>query len=298
MGYKSEKIAKSITISSFRYLILIGLSFLIIYPLITTIVVSFMNAKDVLDTTVRFISKEPTLENYKTAIIFLDYGPTILKSVLFNTLLCIIEIISCLFIAYGFARFRFPFKSLLFSCVLLTLLVPYQIYFSPLYLQFQSYGPFEWNLLKTPLPMLFMSLTGVGLKDGLIIYIMRQSFSSYPKELEEAATVDGAGALKVFTRIILPGAVPFSMTCFMFEFVWKYTDPTFSEVFLPNQEFIWNIIGTLQSRFEFLENKSDYYFRALLQNASVVLYALPIIILFMFAKRFLVESIETTGLVG
>lgn len=285
--------------SSFRYFILIGLSFLIIYPLIITLLISLMQSSDIYDMAIRFIPKSPSLDNFKVAAIFLDYGKTLGESLLLNVTLCVIEIVACLFIAYGFARFKFPFHNLLFGCVIATLLIPYSIYFAPLYFQLQDYGPFGWNLLSTPLPMFLLSATGVGLKDGLIIYIMRQSFKGYPKELEEAAAVDGAGTLRVFVNIMLPGAMAVAFTCFMFIFVWKWTDPTYSEVFFPDTEFIWTKLATIDHKFEVTAAlRNDRYYRAILKNASVVLFITPLVVLFMFTKRFLVESIETTGLVG
>lgn len=299
MKSETKRRILGITGNTFRYLVLTGLSFLIIYPLVITFLISFMQSTDIYDTAVRFIPKNPTLQNYEDAMIFLDYWKTLGSSLLLNILLCIVEMISCLFISYGFARFKFPFRKILFGCVILTLLIPCNIYFAPLYFQLQDYGPFGWNLLSTPLPMFLLSITGVGLKDGLIIYIMTQSFKGYPKELEEAAAVDGAGALRVFTRIMLPGAVAVFFTCFMFAFVWKWTDPTYSEIFFPNTEFLWSKLATIDQQFELASSmRNDYYYRAILRNVSIVLFVLPLMILFMFSKRFLVESIETTGLVG
>jgi len=299
MNSKIKKGSIKISGNIFRYFILIGLSFLILYPLIMTVLISVMQSDDVYDMMVRFISKAPTFSAYKDATILLNYGESLFESLLLNLSLCFIEIVSCLIIAYGFARFKFPFHNLLFGCVILTLLVPYSIYFAPLYFQMQDFGPFGWDLLSTPLPMFLLSATGVGLKDGLIIYIMTQSFKGYPKELEEAASVDGAGAVRVFTRIMLPGAASVSFTCFMFAFVWKWTDPTYAEVFFPQKEFLWTKLATIEYQFELIGGlRNDYYYRAILRNASIVLFIIPIVVLFAITKRFLVESIETTGLVG
>lgn len=298
MHSKLTKRTRIFAVNAFRYLILGGLSFLILYPLIITILISVMRSSDAYDASVRFFSTDPTLENYKNSIIFLDYGATSLKSLLFNILLSGVEVICCLFVAYGFARFDFPFKNLFFGFSMITLLVPYHIYFTPLYISFRNYGPLGWNLLKTPLPMFLLSATGIALKDGLIIYIMRQSFKAYPKEIEEAATVDGAGVMKVFTRIMLPGSLAVSMTCFMFSFVWKWTDPTFTDVFFPNTEFMWTMMANIEAKFNLLPEYGDVYYRALLKNSSAVLFMIPLLILFLICKRFLVESIETTGLVG
>lgn len=286
--------------AGFRYLFLVGLSFLILYPLAVTVLISFMTISDIYDSAVRFIPKSPSLDNYRDALIFLDYGSTVAKSVLLNVALCTVEMAACLLIAYGFARFHFRGSRLLFGCVLLTLLVPSHIYFTPLYLSFQSYGPFGWNLLETPLPLFLLSLTGVGLKDGLVIYIMRQFFRGYPKELEEAASIDGAGTMHTFTAVMLPGALPVTATCFLFTFVWKWTDPTYTELFMPRSEFIWTKLATIGSSLQLLPAalRNDNYYVAILQNTSLVLYVLPLVILFLICKRFLVESIETTGLVG
>ena len=98
---------------------------------------------------------------------------------------------------------------------------------------------------------------------------------------------------------MLPGAAAVFFTCFMFAFVWKWTDPTYSELFFPNTEFIWSKLATIDQQFELAEEmRSDYYLRAILKNASMVMYISPLMLIFMFTKRFLVESIETTGLVG
>lgn len=298
MKTRTKKAVKSLSVGTFRYVILGGLSFLILYPLIITLLISFMNTSDIYDTAVRFISQKPSFENYRNAILFLDYWKTAVKSVAVDALLSGIEVLVCLSVAYGFARFNFPFRNLLFICVMATLLIPYHIYFAPLYISFRSYGPFNWNLLSTSLPMYLFSFTAVNIRDSLLIYILRQSFKSYPKALEEAASVDGANSFKVFTRIMLPGAVAPAMTCFMFSFVWKWTDPTYSDVFFSNKEFLWTMMANIESKFEMLSQRADLYYRAVLKNASVILFIIPLVILFMICKRFLVESIETTGLVG
>ena len=289
-----------IAVSFFRYLIIIGLCFMILYPLFISAVISIMNTADIYDSTVRFIPKTPTILNYTAAIHFIDYWAMLAKSVLFDGIYTLIEILICLSVAYGFARFKFPGHKLFFSFVIITLIIPTHIYLMPLYLSFQSWGPFNWDLISTPLPMLFMSVTGLGMRNGLIIYIMRQYFSGYPKELEEAAFIDGAGTMRVFTRIMLPGAASVSMTGFMLCFVWKWTDTTYTGVFKIGEEYIWTKMASFQQLINTSGGTlvSDYYYQAILKNASIILYIVPLLLLFLFFKRFLVESIETTGLVG
>ena len=162
---------KNVPSALFRYFILIGLSFLILYPIFVTVMISLMQTSDFTNSAVRYLSLSPTLENYKTAAIFLQYGQTLLRSLALNVPLCLLEIVSCMLVAYGFARFKFKGNGILFACVIMTLLIPSSIYFTPFYLSLQDYGPFHWNLLGTPLPLFLMSVCALGVKNGLVIYI-------------------------------------------------------------------------------------------------------------------------------
>lgn len=298
MNAKVSKIGKKVSVRVFQYLILAGLSFIIIYPLVVSLLISVMDKSDLYNSATRFIAQSPTLKNYVYSISFLDYWNVLIKSMGFDALLCFLEISSCLLVAYGFARFDFPLKNLLFGCVILTLLVPSAIYFTPLYLNLADYGPFHWDLSDSPAVIYFFSITAVGTKNGLLIYLMRQHFKAYPVALEEAAYVDGANSFVVFIRIMLPGSLSVSVTSFMLDFVWKWTDTFLTDTFLPERNFIWAMIRSINAQFEKLPEHNDLYFRAILQNACLILFIAPLIVLFMLTKRFLVESIETTGLVG
>lgn len=291
---------KNVPSALFRYFILIGLSFLILYPIFVTVMISLMQTSDFTNSAVRYLSLSPSLENYKTAAIFLQYWQTLLRSLALNIPLCLLEIVSCMLVAYGFARFKFKGNGILFGCVIMTLLIPSSIYFTPFYLSLQDYGPFHWNLLGTPLPLFLMSVCALGVKNGLVIYILRQHFKAYPKELEEAAEIDGAGSFRVFVSIMLPGAMSIAATCFLFIFVFRWTDPTHTNIFLPDTEFIWTRLSNIQTDMSLLPGveQSDFYFRSILKNTSIVLYAIPLVVLFIFTKRSLVESVETSGLVG
>lgn len=284
-----------------RYVILIGLSFVVLYPLLITGFISVMSPDDLYNSLVRFIAANPQLSNYADAAYFLDYGAMLPKSFVWVFLLCVIEAFVCMLVAYGFARFAFPFKRLLFGCVLLSLLIPTQIYLVPLYMSFQNYGPFQWNLLQTPAPLLLFAVTGTGLKNGLFIYIFRQFFKSYPRELEEAAAIDGAKSFRVFRSIMMPGAMSIGITCALLDFVWKWTDTSYTDIFMSGERFIWMNMASLGSVMDASGNTSismDFYYRAIVSNAALILYLAPLFILFLLARRFLVDSIETTGMVG
>ena len=99
---------------------------------------------------------------------------------------------------------------------------------------------------------------------------------------------------------MLPGAMSIAATCFLFIFVFRWTDPTHTNIFLPDTEFIWTRLSNIQTDMSLLPGveQSDFYFRSILKNTSIVLYAIPLVVLFIFTKRSLVESVETSGLVG
>ena len=228
-----------------RGVIIAGICFLILYPTLVKLSVSFMPEQDIYDVTVRYVPKSPTLENYKTVLSAMRYNKAFWNTFKLSTLTSVMQLISCTVIGYGFARFRFKGRGVLFALVILTMIVPPQTLMIPLFLHFRYFdvlgiisaitGQKGINLLESYWPFVLMSLTGMGLKNGLYIYIMRQFFRGMPKELEEAAYVDGAGMLRTFGQIMLPSAVPAMVTVFMFSFVWQWTDTFFSTLFLRNR---------------------------------------------------------------
>ena len=150
-----------------------------------------------------------------------------------------------------------------------------------------------------PLPFVLMGLTCTGLKNGLYVFLLRQYFLGMPKELEEAAYVDGAGPLKAFATIMLPGAVPMMVTVFLFSCVWQWLDSLYSSVFFQE-------IKTMTSALTGLGHVndmtgmgvSDPMAITLIKYAGIVLLILPMVVLYLFCQRYFVESIERSGLVG
>ena len=281
-------------VSALRMVVLIGLCFVILYPIFTKVMISFMTMEDLYDASVIFTPKRFTLDNYRLGMEYAHYWTSLLKSIGYIGLLSLLQIVSSLFVGYGFARFQFRGNRLLFGCVLLTLIVPAQTYMLPLYFYFRTIG-----LLGTSLPMVFLSAGCVGLKNGLYVYMFRQYFRSFPKELEEAGQVDGAGSLRIFLRIVLPGAGAIIVTCLLFSFVWLWTDTFYSSIFMPNNELMSTRLVQLGTTVAVSSTEAaDPYYKAIMQNVAIVLLVLPIAIVFILAQRFFVESIERSGITG
>ncbi|MFO7295403.1 MAG: carbohydrate ABC transporter permease [Clostridia bacterium] len=298
-----------------RGVIVIGLCFLILYPTILKVFVSFMSENDLYDVTVKYIPKNPTFENIKKVWTAMRYPQAFWNTLKISLMTSIMQLISCTFIGYGFARFNFKGKNLLFALVILTMIVPPQTIMIPLFLHFRYFDLFGIvsmltgkkgiNLLNSQWPFMLLSATGMGLKNGLYIYIMRQFFRGMPKELEEAAYVDGASMFRTFYQIMLPSAVPAMVTVFLFSFVWQWTDTFYSNLFLQNLRVLSVALGSIsfditqQIYWETGVNISlSPVVSSMYTNTASLLVILPLIVIYLVAQKYFVESIERTGIVG
>ncbi|MDI9510077.1 MAG: carbohydrate ABC transporter permease, partial [Bacillota bacterium] len=240
-GYYLKKTITRKTYNFLRAILLFGLCFLIIQPLLNKISMSFMLEKDLYDPTIIVVPRNFTTDNYKLVSSLIDYWKSLRNSLFYSLIISILQVASATVIGYGFARFNFPLKKFWFACVVLVIIVPPQTILSSLYLNFRFFDVFgiaefftgkTINLLNSPLPYMFMSLTSMGLKGGLYIFLIRQYYRGVPKELEEAAYVDGCGNFSTFIKIMLPDAKPIITSCFLFAFVWQWTDSFYSTMFL------------------------------------------------------------------
>lgn len=297
-----------------RGVIVIGICFTILQPLFLKFSVSFMNESDLYDASVKYIPKHFTLSNYQLAISGMNYGTVFVRTVLLSVAVSLLQLFSCLLVAYGFARFRFPLKKLLFGCVILTMIVPPQVIMLPLFMKyrfFDIFGIFEAltgssvNLIDTYWPFLIQAVTTMGLRNGLYIYMLRQYFKNMPKELEEAACVDGCGRLRTFFQIMLPSTVPMMVTVFLFGFVWQWTDSFYTSLYLNKTQVMSTALSSLAvnvySQYEGYGGTMSFIspgFVSMINNTGTVLAIIPLIVLYVFCQRYFVEGIERSGIVG
>lgn len=275
-----------------RAVILLGLCFLILYPFFIKIVNGFKSFNDFLDPTVRYIPKEPTWDNYVTAFEKMDYIPAFGRTLLVSVMSGVLQTLTSAIVGYGFARFHFRGNKALFACVILVLLVPPQTIMIPLYEIFRFFLGTSTSLINTQWPMLILSLTGLGLRNGLYIFMFRQSFRNMPKELEEAAYIDGCGVFRTFFSIMLPSAKSIIVTVLLFAFSWQWTDTFYNELFFSGQ-------SVLASSVQLLTNLYDEsVMNSMIQNVGAVLAVLPLAIFYLFAQRSFVQSVERSGIVG
>jgi multiple sugar transport system permease protein len=312
----AERTLKIIT-SILRTLFLIGMSYVLLYPVLFLLSNAFRDPIDRLDPTVIWIPKTFTFQNFVLADKILDFKNSILMTLKILIPSVIIQVFVCLFVAYGFARFNFKGREILFSCLLFTIIVPTSTIIIPLYVKFRFFDFFgigqllrvfnggkvvSVNLLNTPWPFYIMSLTGVGIRSGLYIYMARQFFKGMPTELEEAAFVDGCGPFSTFLRIMLPNVGSIIIVITLFSIVWHWNDYYLSVMFFTDEYPLSVNVTLLQDRLQLIAQNMSAEDMALSQNsileAACFVVILPMLILYIFSQKYFTESITRTGLVG
>lgn len=311
-GYLLKKKIMNVLISVCRFVLLFGMCFLILQPILNKISVSFMTEEDLYNPVVISIPEHFTTENYEMAAGLMSYGESLKNSIITSLTLAILQIAMCTLVGYGFARFKFPLKKFWFFCVLLTIIIPPQTISTSLHLHFRFFDIFgiieavtgtTINLSSSKIPYYLMSAGCMGLKNGLYIYMIRQFFRNIPVDLEEAAYVDGCGMLKTFVRIMLPEAKPIITSCFLFAFVWQWTDGFYSKLFLGKMNLLSTKLASL------VDSLAAYIMRITGAKTSVslaysncilatgtLMFIMPLIVLYLFAQRAFVESISSTGI--
>ncbi|MDR2743054.1 MAG: carbohydrate ABC transporter permease [Treponema sp.] len=315
-GYLLKKTAGSFVYKTCRAILLFGLCFLIVQPLLDKLSVSFMEQRDLYDATVISIPRHFTLGNYLLASQLLDFLPSLFQTLSIVVISSALQIASCTLAGYGFARYKFPLKNFWFMCVMLIIVVPPQTIMASLYLNFRFFDVFgiirliagaPLNLLNSAAGYWLLSAAGMGLKSGLYIFMLRQYFRGVPKELEEAAYVDGCGRFATFIRLMLPDAAPMLTSCFLFSFVWQWTDSFYSTLFLTNYKMLASGLGGLADRLAewwAVINGSNSvastiapvgYTQAIIATGMLMCLA-PLVLLYIMAQKAFVESLSQTGI--
>ncbi len=297
---KIKKYSGQYIIGIVRWLFILGICFVILYPLFTKISASFMSVTDLYDATVKYFPKSPSLSNYNTAMIRLGFPNVFFSSFGLAFTTSLLQTATATLVGYGLARYKFKGRGIVFGIVILNLVLLPDLLFTPRYVMFSDLqdGFLAMFGLNTWWPMILFAVTCTGLKCSLYIFMMRQFFRGMPKELEEAAYVDGAGALKTFVVIMLPSAVAMMVTCFLFSFVWQWLDMSYTTIFAKDLPFFSTRVGFLTATAGGGITSNVDLTVSLIKNAGMILIMLPLLALYLFTQKFFVESIARSGLVG
>jgi len=298
--------------SVFRAILLIALSYIVLYPLLYMLSSAFTPKTQAADPSVIWVPKALSFENFTYAFNAMDYIRSCGVTFRVEIVSGLIEVFTCSVIAYGFARFQFPLKPLLFGLVVVTIIVPPQAIIVPLYLNYRYLDFFgilkvlgsllgvelRPNLLNTGWTFYLPSIFGVGLRSGLFIFIYRQFFMGLPNELEEAARIDGAGALRTFGSIVIPSSGVAILCVTIFSFIWHWNDYYQSAMFLSEKFPLSVNLSMISDNIFSLKNGMSYTATTNVVMAGCVLFILPPLLLYIVLQRKFIQSIDRIGIVG
>ena len=283
-----------------RAVLLIGLSFIILYPLIYMVSIAFRPLDELFDPSVVWIPKHLTLKNIKFAMEKMNMlkpvgtENSLFNSVVVNLLSALLQVASTAFVGYGFARFEFKLRGFLFGVVIFTMVVPVNSIIIPLFLNYRNL-----HLLDSYFAFYIPAILGQGIRSGLFIFIFRQFFKGMPKEFEDAASVDGCGGLRTFLQIFVPNAGPAFLTSFLFSIVWYWNDYYYSSMFFPTKQTVSLALAGLRNLLSTDATVGrDPYQPLISLQAGSFLVCIPLLLMYMFLQRYFVQSIERTGIVG
>lgn len=317
--FMSLNFLKKVIYMIFKIVLLVGVSYVILYPYITKIFGSFMSASDFEDVTVIMISKSPTLDQYKYIITENHYFRAVLNTFIISVTVALLQTLVCALVAYGLAKFKFKGNNILFMLVIFTMMVPQETisfalskYFSyfgssnPIGMLLQAIGVIDQGLINSFAPLYILSATALGFKNGLFIFMLRQFFKGVPDELEESAYVDGSNTFRTFFSIIIPLSIPMLVTVFIFAFAWQWTDDFyvsssmfFTQSYLDGADSfkLINSIAVVPSSLKEATKNLEMYASAII-GTSTILIAAPLIIMYLFVQNKIVQGIERSGIVG
>ena len=324
----------------FRLILLVGISYIVLFPFFTKISGSFMAPEDFVDVTVRLIPKHFSIDMYTAIWEEQEYLRAFFNTFFLSASTALIQTFICCFIAYGLAKFKFKGNKLVFLAVIVTLAIPHQTLNLSLFTKFLDFdilGIFKFlngggieilgktyfeglidiipsattgiwsrfqdgkglSLINSYWPLIILSLGGLAFKNGLYIFMLRQFFRGVPDELEESAYIDGSGIMRTFFTIILPLSVPMMITVFLFSFSWQWTDEFYTGLFFNSSASnIWlmpDIIDIPTSLKDDTFVGANIYYSAITNTCGIMIIA-PLIVMYLFCQRYLVQGIERSGL--
>ena len=335
--YLAKKQVAGFSFNLISLVLILGLCFVILYPFLELVPTVLSALEDLGNPNVIWIPEEwSTLSFTAAARIAMPEGiMTMVKSIGFALVLMVIQVFVSAMTGYTMARVKYKWLTpVMFMLVVLVFLTPRQSLLLAQYIYFSNFDgmgliPLLQNifpnaawlqhpvagkegvimLINQPASLYIMAALGNGVSQSLMILIFSQFFKNIPKELEEAALIDGCGFYKTYFKIMVPNAIPAIVIVAILSFVWNYGDTYYTRYFDPEGAHLASELATtfidankqtLLDRVRIWYNvpvTTDMTFDALKQ-AGILIFLAPLVVLYLFAQRWLVENLENSGLVG
>ena len=302
----------SIAYNIFRYLLLIGVSYVAIFPIIKMLSAALTTAEDYYAGASEYIPPVPTFQNFVNVQSYFDFLECAKVTLIITFSCTLVSVFICSLVGYGLGRYAFKGNSLVYAAVLFTIIMPIQTAQIPLtyyyrWFDFFSIGKlvglftgtdFTVNLLPNMGSLLVPALFGVGLKAGIFIFLFRQFFAGMPKDLEEAAKLDGCSPFKIYWKVMIPNIIPVLVTVLLLSVIYYWNDTLVTG--MSNLKIgatlmleVENLITLRQGVNEIsaMTMQVEYY-------SILFLAVLPLVVAFIFGQKFFVECMDRSGSKG
>lgn len=272
--------------AAIRYIVLTAVAIIMLYPIIWLVGASFKQNNEIF-TSIGFIPKKldfqayidgwNTKGDYTFTLYFINTFKYVIPKIVFT-------LFSATITAYGFARFDFPFKKIMFSVLMATMFLPQVVTRIPLYLFWKNLG-----LLDSYVPLIANS---VFAQEPFFVFMMIQFLRSIPKDLDEAATIDGCGEFGILWRILVPALKPALTSVVIFQFVWTFSDFLGPLIYITSQD---KFPVSLALKLNVDPSTSTPWNQVF---AMSLISLLPAIILFFSAQKYFVDGVTSSGIKG
>jgi len=266
------------------YTILVALALVFLAPSFG-LVISSLKTQSEFRTSPRILPAELQWENYDLVFRLAPFWRYARNSVVIAIISIVLNTFSSSLVAFGFARLRAPGKTVLFMLVVSMLLMPSTAMVIP---QFILYT--RLRLVNTYWPWALAGAAG----SAWHIFLFRQFFLTMPKDLEDAAEVDGCGWFRIFWQIFLPNSLPVVATSCIFQFAWAWSDYVWPSLYLSMDSM--NLAGAVGGAFVWVDPTGASL--EMVRMAAALLYLAPMLIIFFLGQKYIVENVVTTGIKG
>ncbi|MDD7686709.1 MAG: carbohydrate ABC transporter permease [Actinomycetaceae bacterium] len=248
------------------------------FPFFWTLITSLSSGAG-LSATPSFIPENPSLDAYRQLLNETDFGRVVMNSLGLAVATALVQLFTSTTAAYAFSRLKFRGQRIVFACYLATMMIPMQVLIVPLFVQMRNLG-----LMNNPLGVLLPACSS-----AFGIFLIRQAMNGVPKELDEAATIDGATHIRIFAQIVLPNVRPALATFSVFAFMSSWNN------------FLWPLIILRDPLFQTLpialaRLQGQYTVEWDVMMAGSVISILPMLAIYIFAQKYVVQGVVTSGI--
>ena len=296
----------------FRYALLIGVSYLAIFPVIKMLSAALSEAESYYMGGADYIPSVPTFENFINSQQYFNFFRHAKVTLMITVPSTILSVFVCSLIGYGLGRYKFKGRALVYACVLFTIIMPIQTVQLPLihyYRWFDIFGigkliglftgtDFTISILNSLLRFYIPAALGVGLRAGIIIFLFQSFFAGMPKDLEEAAKIDGCSPFKIYWKVMIPNIIPVVVTVTLLSVIYYWNDSLITDMaklnvgpaLMPSIETLVDLkIGA--GFMTVMQRNVEYY--------SILITAVtPLILVFCLGQKFFVECMDRSGSKG